>query len=153
MNCLKCGRTVPDGILICPECLAAAKAPVRTEPEPLQEELQKQKIEKLTKCRRRLKRWLAALIVLCVLGLAVLAGAAYYMMKQHSRLTAQTSRINSLETALEEEHSNLTQAEAANDTLRQSIAEERELIEAYEAYTGLSPEEITALPPEPLGKP
>lgn len=142
MNCLKCGRTVPDRTLLCAECLSVKKAPVPAEPEPLQEELQARKIEKLSRSRRRLRRWVAALVVLCILGLAVLGTAGYYVYRQNSRITAQTSRINSLETVVEELKDELAQSNAAADTLRDSIAEEQALIAVYEEYTGLSPDEI-----------
>ena len=142
MNCLKCGRTVPEGILLCTECLSVKKAPVPAEPEPLQEELQKQKIEKLTRSRRKLRRWVAALVVLCILGLAVLGAAAYYFNRQNTRITAQTSRINSLETVVGELKGELEQANTTIDALRDSIASEQELIGIYETFTGLTPDEI-----------
>lgn len=142
MNCLKCGRTVPEGTLLCTECLSAKKAPVRTEPEPLQEELQAQQIEKLSRSRRKLRRWVAALVVLCILGLAVLGAAGYYLYRQNSRISAQASRINSLETVVEELKGELEQSNATADALRDSIASEQELIGVYESYTGLSPDEI-----------
>ena len=64
MNCLRCGRTVPDQVLFCPEC--AQKAPPRrslrrvdTDFDPNQEESSAE-VQGLRHRISRLHRWAAA---------------------------------------------------------------------------------------------
>lgn len=149
MNCLRCGRTVPDQILLCPECLAEKDKPVQAKIEPLQEEVQKEQIKTLRRKNRRLRRTLSLFVVLGLLSAALLASQWYYMEQQDDRIASQTSRINSLETAMEETRSELEQANALNESMKDSLATAQQTIEQYQAVTGLSPEEIATLPPQP----
>lgn len=149
MNCLRCGRTVPDQILLCPECLAEKDKPVQAKIEPLQEEVQKEQIKTLRRKNRRLRRTLSLFVVLGLLSAALLASQWYYMEQQDDRIASQTSRINSLETAMEETRSELEQANALNESMKDSLATAQQTIEQYQAVTGLSPEEIATLPPLP----
>ena len=70
MNCLRCGRTVPDQVLLCPECLSEKDKPVRAKIEPLQEELQKEQINKLRRKLRGLRRGLAIFVPVVAQGFA-----------------------------------------------------------------------------------
>lgn len=149
MNCLRCGRTVPDQILLCPDCLAEKDKPVHAKIEPLQEEVQKEQIKALRKKNQRLRRRLALLVVLALAATALLAGQWYLMEQQDDRIAAQTSRINSLETAMQETKSELDQANALNDSMKDSLATAQQTIEQYQAVTGLTPEEVTTVPVQP----
>ena len=149
MNCLRCGRTVPDQILLCQECLAEKDKPVQAKIEPLQEEVQKEQIKTLRRKNRRLRRSLTLFVVLSLLSAALLASQWYYMEQQDGRIASQTSRINSLETAMEETQSELEQANALNESMKDSLATAQQTIEQYQSVTGLSPEEIATLPPLP----
>lgn len=144
MNCLKCGRTVPEHTLLCAECLTVRKSPA---PEALalpHDVLLTQEVRKLTRSQRRLRHWVAVLLALSLAAAALLGGGVWYFYRQNSRITAQTSRINSLETAIEEKQHELEQANALNDTLHSSIAKEQELLTVYETYTGLTPDQIVS---------
>ncbi len=143
MTCLKCGRTVPEGTLLCAECRVQRPMATAPKPAPIREE---QLLPKLHRSRRRLRRWLAvsALVILCLIGLA--AGLFHYLHEQNSRIAAQTSRINSLETAISDVQKELDQANALNDTLRGNMTNLQQALAAYETLTGLSPEEVTAAP-------
>ncbi|MBE6931828.1 MAG: hypothetical protein E7464_00390 [Ruminococcaceae bacterium] len=147
MNCLRCGRTVPDQILLCPECLAEKDKPVQAKIEPLQEEVQKEQLKKLRKKHTRIRRCLALFMVLTIAATILLAGQWYIMQQQSDRMAAQTSRINSLETAMQETQSELDQANALNDSMKDAIATAQQTIEQYQTVTGLTPEEIETLPP------
>ena len=149
MNCLRCGRTVPDQILLCQECLAEKDKPVQAKIEPLQEEVQKEQIKTLRRKNRRLRRTLALLTVLSLLAAALLMAQWYFMEQQDDRIDSQTSRINSLETALEETQSQVEQANVLNESMKDSLTTAQQTIEQYQAVTGLSPEEIATLPPLP----
>ena len=149
MNCLRCGRTVPDQILLCQECLAEKDKPVQAKIEPLQEEVQKEQIKTLRRKNRRLRRTLALLTVLGLLAAALLMAQWYFMEQQDDRIDSQTSRINSLETALEETQSQVEQANVLNESMKDSLTTAQQTIEQYQAVTGLSPEEIATLPPLP----
>lgn len=146
MTCLKCGRTVPEHTLLCQECLDSRNTPAPAAQEPLEEELEFQRIQKLQRRARRARKWLAVFIVLCILGAAVLAGAAYYIYRQYNRLSVQTSRINSLETAITETKEELERANARSETQRETIAEAQAIIEAFEARTGLTTDDVLAEP-------
>lgn len=150
MTCLKCGRTVPEDILLCSECLTAKKIPISNTPLALEEDILKQQIQKLSRFKRRSKRWLALFIVLFLLCAAALGGATYYVYKQYNRIIAQTSRINSLETALIEVKDELAQSNMLNDSLRDTVSRNQQFINAYEAYTNLTPDEVIDLPKQPV---
>lgn len=147
MNCLRCGRTVPEQILLCPECLAEKDKPVQAKIEPLQEEVQKEQIKTLRRKNRRLRRRLALFVLLALAASVLLAGQWYLMEQQEDRIASQTSRINSLETAMEETRSELEQANALNNSMKDSLATAQQTIAQYQSVTGLTPEEITTLPP------
>lgn len=148
MNCLKCGRTVPDQILLCPECLSGNDTLAKAKIEPLQEEVQKAQIVKLRRNLRRVRRFLALFVVLALAATVMLTGQWYLMQQQSSRIETQTSRINSLETAMQELQSELEQANALNDTMNSALAEAQQALDAYEAYTGLSPDMMDFVPEE-----
>ena len=148
MTCLRCGRTVPAHTLLCPECLAAPKKPAQVQPEPLQEEAQRQKLERLTRRKRRLQWWLALFIVLSLVAAALLVGSAYYLRRQNSRIAAQTSKINSLQTAMEDLQGALEQSNAVSAALQDTVKADEKIIKAYQSYTGLDPAQILITPPE-----
>ena len=65
----------------------------------------------------------------------------HFMRQQSSRIATQTSRINSLETAMEETRSELEQAKALNDTMAAALSDAQQKLDIYQAFTGLTPEE------------
>lgn len=149
MNCLKCGRTVPEKTLLCPECLRASKAAAAPKPMELpQEEILQANLKKQSHRVRRLRRGVAILVIFGILCAAALGFTGYYAIEQHRRLSTQISRINSLETVMEEQKAELEQAAAANAALRDSLSEQEAALDAYQTYTGLTPEEILSPPPE-----
>ncbi len=149
MNCLKCGRTVPDTVLLCPECLQVKKRPTaQAKPQPMGEELWQELLEKYRRRLRRVRRWLGAFVLGAVAAALLLAGSWYYLQEQNDRLNAQTSRINSLETAMQELQKELEQANALNKTAQDALTDAQRKLDAYEAYTGLTGNEVYLLPPQ-----
>ena len=153
MNCLKCGRTVPDQTLLCADCLRERTMPVRREPELTPEQNREKQIALLRKSRRRLRRWLALFVLLALLASAAMGGAYVYTRRLRRQIASQTSRINSLETVISEQQGKLDQANALNNTLRDRIDNDQAAIEAYQTLTGLSPEEVTTPPGQPIPTP
>ena len=146
MNCLRCGRTVPENTLLCADCLREREKPVRREPELSPEQTREKRFAALRRSRRRLRVWLALFIVFSLLASAALAGGVYYGRRLQRQLASQTSRINSLETVISEQQGQLEQANALNGTLRDTIDRDQKTIDAYQVFTGLTPDEIAALP-------
>lgn len=141
MNCLRCGRVVPEQVLLCPTCLSEKDKPVRVERELLQEDVQKEQIKTLRRKLRRLRRSLAFFALLAIAASAMLAAQWYYMEQQSDRIASQTTRINSLETAMQETRSELEQANALNDSMKEALSEVQQKLDLYQAATGLTPEE------------
>ena len=149
MNCLKCGRTVPDQTLLCADCLRKSAKPTRLEPDLPPEQTKEQQISALRRDRRRLRRWLALFVVAAMLASAALGGAYLYARRMRRQLASQTSRINSLETVISEQEGQLAQANALNNTLRDKIDSDQKTLDAYEILTGLTPDEVLT-PPGPM---
>ena len=146
MNCLKCGRTVPDQTLLCADCLREREKPVRREPDIPPEQAREKQLATLRKSRNRLRRWLALFVVAALLATAALGGAYVYARRLRRQLASQTSRINSLETVISEQQGQLEQATALNNTLRNKIDSDQQTIDAYEVLTGLTPDELNTPP-------
>ena len=148
MNCLKCGRNVPDQTLLCADCLREREKPTRREPDIPPEQARERQLASLRKSRRRLRAWLALFIVIALAATAALGGAYVYSRRLRRQLTSQTSRINSLETVISEQQGQLAQANALNSTLRDKIDSDQRTMDAYEILTGLTPDEVLS-PPGP----
>lgn len=141
MTCLKCGRTVPEGILLCADCRAVK---IRT-PLPMEisnEEQLQLTLSKVTKSRRRLKRLWVTALVLFLLSFAGLAGMGHLHIKEQAQITSLNTKVNSLETALDDRKKALEQQEAVMETLRSEDDRQKKELEAYEAYTGIKPESV-----------
>lgn len=145
MNCLKCGRTVPEQTLLCPDCLKARTYTVRA-PEPTPEQSREQRIAQLTRSRRRARRWLALFIVLALAASGLLTADWFYTRRLNERLTAQTSRINSLETVVSDQQKEM-------EAMVKQYATQTEAIEAYKILTGMTPEEVLTPPEQAVRKP
>ena len=146
MNCLKCGRTVPDHTLLCADCLRERERPARREQEISPEQTREQQLALLRRSRRRLRRWLALFVAAALLATAALGGAYVYARRLRQQLASQTSRINSLETVISEQQGQLAQANALNNTLRDKIDSDQKTLDAYEILTGLTPDEVITPP-------
>ena len=62
MNCLKCGRTVPENTLLCADCLRERAKPTRRQAELAPEKSKEQQIAALRKRCRSLRRALALFV-------------------------------------------------------------------------------------------
>ena len=144
MNCLKCGRTVPEQTLLCPDCLKARTYVARA-PEPTPEQSREQRITQLTRSRRRARRWLALFVVLALAASGALTAGWFYTRRLNERLTAQTSRINSLETVVSDQQSQM-------EAMVKQYATQTEAIEAYKILTGMTPEQVLTPPEQNKGK-
>ena len=77
MNCIKCGREIPEGELFCEVCAMPSAAPVAEAPEPKREKMPKKKRVKKPVDRKTVRRLRTALVISIILTLAVCALAAY----------------------------------------------------------------------------
>ncbi|MBE7005851.1 MAG: hypothetical protein E7424_01720 [Ruminococcaceae bacterium] len=144
MNCLKCGRTVPENTLLCADCLRERAKPTRRQAELTPEKSKEQQIAALRKRCRSLRRALALFVAAALLATAALGGAYVYVRRQRHQIASQTSRINSLQTVISEQEGQLAQANALNNTLRDKIDSDQKTLDAYEILTGLTPDEVNA---------
>ena len=144
MNCLKCGRTVPEQTLLCPDCLKERTYVARI-PEPTPEQSRENRIAQLTKSRRRVRRWLALFVALALIASGLLTAGWFYTRELNERLTAQTSRINSLETVVSEQSSEM-------EAMEKRYASQTEAIEVYKKLTGLTPEQALTPPEQGTGR-
>ena len=142
MNCLRCGRTVAENTLLCADCLREREKPVRREPELTPEQTREKRFAAMSRSRRRLRGWLALFVVFALLASAAIAGGFFYVRRLQRQLSSQTSRINSLETVISEQQGQLEQANALNGILRDTIDRDQQTIDAYQSFTGLTPDEI-----------
>lgn len=151
MNCLKCGRTIPDNDLLCPACRSESTAAVRRNQLPPRAEpagdqgRQKQKPKPEVVLRHRVKRLHRILAAaLCLILLLGAAGGTLWLLLQQSR-TEQQQTQDELQQAQEE----LADADEAlgqtrqllNDT-EEKLAQQSDIIRAFESYTGRSSYEI-----------
>ena len=143
MNCLKCGRTVPEQTLLCPDC-QKERTYVARAPEPTPEQSREQRIAQLTRSRRRARRWLALFLVLALVASGLLTAGWFYTRRLTERLSTQTSRINSLETVVSEQQSEM-------EAMEKRYATQTEAIEAYKILTGLTPEQVLTPPDQITG--
>ncbi len=123
MTCLRCGRTVPEQILLCPECRTPKKRLLDANSALTPEEQLQYQVSTLKKRTSRQKRRIVLLVVVCVLALTMLGFTSYTLWTQSARLASQNTLIKSQEAA---------------------IAEAQNTIAAYYRYTGLNPQEIPA---------
>ena len=144
MNCLKCGRTVPEQTLLCPDCLKARTYVARA-PEPTPEQSREQRIAQLIKSRRRARRWLALFLVLALAASGLLTAGWCYTRRLNERLTAQNSRINSLETVISEQQSEM-------EAMEKQYATQTAAVEVYKKLTGLTPEQALEPPQQNTGR-
>ena len=144
MNCLKCGRTVPEQTLLCPDCLKVRTYVARA-PEPTPEQSREQRIAQLIKSRRRARRWLALFLVLALAASGLLTAGWFYTRRLNERLTAQNSRINSLETVISEQQSEM-------EAMEKQYATQTAAVEVYKKLTGLTPEQALEPPKQGAGR-
>lgn len=141
MNCLRCGRTIPEQVLLCPECtrhnrLAPAKVPTPVDTYVNEDEVIRETAKKLRRSNRLLHRWVAAMILFAVISVGLLGYGIVTISARRDQLAAQITRANSLQTAMEDLQSELTAANALIESMSQIIAR-------YGSITGLSPEELS----------
>ena len=147
MNCLRCGRTVPDQVLFCPEC--AQKAPPRrslrrvdTDFDPNQEESSAE-VQGLRHRISRLHRWAAALALFSLVCLGLLGYGILRTSDERAQLAAQISKANSLQAAMDDLQEDLNAANALMDSMKNNLSENEAIISKYESRTGISPDELS----------
>lgn len=146
MTCLRCGRTVPDQILLCPECRAPKKQLRDANSAFTPEEQLQKKVTSLEKRTWRQKRRIILLVLVCLLAVALLGHAIHTLMEQNTKLSSQNTLINSQEAAIKEAQNEKEQDDLLIETQREQLTEARNIIDIYHRYTGLNPEEIPEVP-------
>ena len=138
MNCLRCGRTVPEQVLFCPECTRHnQQAPVKASPVSFvnEEEKAREAAKKLRRSNRRLRRWVAVMTLVAILCVGVLGYGIVTTAAWRDQLASQITRANSLQMAMDDLQNDLTAANTLIDSMK-------DVISRYQAITGLSPEEL-----------
>jgi len=141
MNCLRCGRTVPEQVLFCPECKRhdrhrPAKVPAPETTFANAEEQARAAAGRLRRSNRRLRRWIAAMSLFSVLIVGLLGYGIVKTADHRDQLAAQITRANSLQTAMDDLQSDLVAANALTDSMK-------DIISRYQAITSLSPEDLS----------
>lgn len=137
MTCLRCGRTVSDQILLCPECRTPKKRLHDPNAALTQEEQLQKQISSLQKRIGRQKHRIIFLVLICLLTVSLLGYAIHTLLAQNARLSSQNTLIKSQEVAIQEAQNALEQANLTIDTQRDILTEAQETIAKY--YTGLNP--------------
>lgn len=140
MNCLRCGRTVPDQVLFCPECTRKDRPARRAAPPPeaafaSPEQEQAEAVQRLRGKLHRLRRWVAVLVLFALACLGLLGYGIVSTASQRSQLMVQVSKANSLQAAMDDLQDDLDAANALTDSMKAIIAR-------YQEMTGLSPDEL-----------
>ena len=144
MNCLKCGRTVAAGELLCPACSGRG---IHPEPDTKVQEHIHQKahepattdatavIERLEKKLRRSRRWMMIFLVACMAltGFILLQfmemGHLYTQLNEmDAQLVEKAVAVSELQAELEDTHEMLSDVE-------EHLAQRDLIIEAYEQMT------------------
>lgn len=129
MNCIKCGRQIPDGELFCVEC---SLAPPAQEAEPPRHA--ERQVSAAPAPKKAAKRPVA-LIVTLVLALLLAAGEGVYLVRDwmenntqsaaltraNTELSQATSRVKTLEEQLEQEQTKLEAEQLNVDALQAEI--------------------------------
>ena len=133
MNCVKCGRPIPDGEIFCEAC---ASKPLH----PAQRETREQPGRHLAKKEarpgpRRSGRVIAALIVMALVTAASLGGALYLystLASQRAGLRAQEADLAARADALQQQEQELSSTRTELESAQEALAELRKKISALE---------------------
>ena len=90
-------------------------------------------------------RWLALFLVLALAASGLLTAGWFYTRRLNERLTAQNSRINSLETVISEQQSEM-------EAMEKQYATQTAAVEVYKKLTGLTPEQALEPPKQGAGR-
>ena len=148
MNCLKCGRTVADGELLCPACSGQESHP---DPEvKIHIDVHHRETPDSAECpvalpqkkKPRLRRWL---VVSCVVNL-LLVGLFSLQLLRARQLRGDFMQAQSQAQAAEAvAKENRAEAEAAREMLDRAevdLAQKDAAITAYAEFTGISVEQL-----------
>ena len=146
MNCLKCGRTVAEGELLCPACSGRGHHPA---PEATVTAHTYQKahepaltdpgaaMERLEKKIGRLRRWMLVFLVACVglIGFILLQSVA--MVKLHTQLKESDSILVEHAANEAQRREELEDTRALLSTVEEDLAKRDMIIAAYEQMTDI----------------
>lgn len=118
MNCIKCGREIPEGELFCAACSQAPepREPVRR-PAPAAQsrpsDARKTSGARSAERRSSKKGVTVALVLVCLL----LAGTVGYIALSHSRLTVEQNRLRERQQQLEQRENEFAALEQSKEAL------------------------------------
>ena len=146
MNCLKCGRTVADGELLCPVCSGRGPhpepevkinvhthhkpAPVVEDPEVVTTGLEK-KI-------RRTRRWMVAFLLVSLLFLGIIALQWLHIGQVYHQLNSLEAERNAAVTSQQESQEELELTKELLNTVEEDLTQKDRIIAAYEEMTGVA---------------
>lgn len=151
MNCLKCGRTVAEGELLCPACSGRGPHP---EPEAKAHVNAHQKthepvatdsstaIERLEKRIKRSRRWTLVFLVICVvlLGFSLLQFVALGYL--HNQLDQAQSELSNSISTQEDLQERLDTTHELLSTVEEELVQRNMIIEAFEQMTDISADSL-----------
>ena len=155
MNCLKCGRTVADGELLCPAC--SGKAP---QPEPEQDTHPHLHTRTATHYKsitaadrptvsvhaerraRRLRRWVIVLVVALVLSAAAAFLQTLRYSQTSSELTDALERTQAAEATQQQLQQELDTAQTLINETEEALAQKDNIIAAFEQMTGIEADSL-----------
>ncbi len=139
MTCLRCGRTVPDQLLLCPDCRTPKKRQCDANSALTPEERLQKQVASLEKRTSRQKRRMLFLVLACLLSIALLGHAVHTLMKQNDRISTLNTKVNSQEAAIAKMQSELTQANLTVEAQREKLLEAENTIAEYHRSSAWNP--------------
>ena len=146
MNCLKCGRTVADGELLCPVCSGRGShpepevkinvhthhksAPVVEDPEVVTTGLEK-KI-------RRTRRWMVAFLVISLLFFGIIAVQFFHVSQVYHQLNSLEDERDSAVASQQESQEELELTRELLNSVEEDLTQKDRIIAAYEEMTGVA---------------
>lgn len=155
MNCLKCGRTVADGELLCPACSGKSPQPEpELESHPHLHTRTATHYKAITAADRpmvsvhaerrahRLRRW----VIVLVLALVLLAAATLLQTLRYSKTSSDLRDALECKQAAEATQQQLQQeldsAQSLINETEEALAQKDDIIAAYEQMTGIEADSL-----------
>ena len=148
MNCLKCGRTVADGELLCPACSGQESHP---EPEvKIHIHVHHRETPDSAECpvalprkkKPRLRRWLVVSCVVNVLLVGLFSLQLLRARQLRGDFMQAQSQAQAAEAVAEENRAEVEAAREMLDRAEVDLAQKDAVITAYAEFTGISMEQL-----------
>ena len=158
MNCMKCGREIPEGSVFCASCAAgpaaqseAAESAERKSILWIEQKLVQPAEQRLKRKKRILtiRRRLRAMTVLLLLSLALLGGACFFVHREHQKVLAceaQQEELRAREGNLALREKTAAALEEQNASLETALSQSRIMLQQQEVtIQNLEQQNLTAI--------